>query len=220
MEYAKERKAIVDAYRWLEANEMVIGTWGNVSARLDEGKLMVTPSRVAFTDIYPEDLVVVNAEGCKVEGVWYPSSEVHIHRLIYARRGDVNAIIQCYPTYASAMCASQQGIPPIFEEMSQLIGGGIPVTPEYINAGQHQKLAEAVIETIGQKNAILIRNHAPMCFGRDMTEALTCCKVTEKAAKSYLALKGGVDVAVIPDEMVEAERERYLNRYGHEGCEV
>ena len=53
-----------------------------------------------------------------------------------------------------------------------------------------------------------------------MTEALTCCKVTEKAAKSYLALKGGVDVAVIPDEMVEAERERYLNRYGHEGCEV
>ena len=47
MEYAKERKAIVEACRWLEANEMVIGTWGNVSARLDGGKLLVTPSRVA-----------------------------------------------------------------------------------------------------------------------------------------------------------------------------
>lgn len=216
MKYMKTRQAIIDACLWLQDTGMVIGTWGNVSVRLDAETIMVTPSRVNYQDLTPGDMVIVDMAGNKVEGEHSPTSEMHVHRLIYAARSDVGAVVHCHPVYASAMCGAEHGIPVIFEEMSQMIGGEIPITAEYVNAGQHVRLGEVTAEALGDKNAVLIRNHAPVCVGRDLGEALTCSLVTEKAAKCYLALKGGVEVTTIPEDMVKAERHRFLYSYGHE----
>ncbi|MEG0378484.1 MAG: class II aldolase/adducin family protein [Eubacterium sp.] len=216
MKYLETRRAIIDACLWMESVGMVIGTWGNVSVRLDDKLMMVTPSRIDYADLKPEDMVIVDMEGTKVEGAHNPTSEMHVHRLIYVKRPDVGAVVHCHPVYASAMCAAKSGIPPIFEEMSQMIGGEIPITSEYVNAGQHIKLGEVTAEALGDKNAVLIRNHAPVCVGRDLKEALTCCQVTEKAAKCYLALKGGVEITTIPDDRVDVERHRFLHSYGKE----
>ena len=216
MKYTEERQAIIDACLWLQDTGMVIGTWGNVSVRLDEETIMVTPSRIEYADLTLADMVIVDMAGNKVEGEHKPTSEMHVHRLIYAARPDVGAVVHCHPVYASAMCAAEHGIPVIFEEMSQMIGGEIPITAEYVNAGQHVRLGEVTAEALGDKNAVLIRNHAPVCVGRDLKEALTCSQVTEKAAKCYLALRGGVEITTIPEAMVKAERHRFLYSYGHE----
>lgn len=216
MKYMEIRQAIIDACLWLQDTGMVIGTWGNVSVRLDDGTIMVTPSKIDYEDLTPADMVIVDMAGSKLEGEHSPTSEMHVHRLIYVNRPDVGAVVHCHPIYASAMCAADHGIPVIFEEMSQMIGGEIPITAEYVNAGQHVRLGEVTAEALGDKNAVLIRNHAPVCVGRDLKEALTCSLVTEKAAKCYLALKGGVEIATIPEDMVKAERHRFLYSYGHE----
>lgn len=126
MKYTEERQAIIDACLWLQDTGMVIGTWGNVSVRLDEETIMVTPSRIEYADLTPADMVIVDMAGNKVEGEHKPTSEMHVHRLIYAARPDVGAVVHCHPVYASAMCAAEHGIPVIFEEMSQMIGGGDP----------------------------------------------------------------------------------------------
>lgn len=216
MEYMDIRQAIIDACLRLEETGMVIGTWGNVSVRLPDGRIMLTPSRVDYKDLTPADMVIIDLEGNKVEGDRNPTSEMQVHRLIYVNRPDVGAVVHCHPVYASAMCAATHGIPPIFEELSQMIGGEIPITKEYVNAGQHLRLGEVTVEALGDKNAVLIRNHAPVCCGRDLKEALTCAQVTEKAAKCYLALKGGMEITTIPDDLVEAERHRFLYSYGKE----
>lgn len=114
------------------------------------------------------------------------------------------------------MCASGQSIPPILEEMTQLIGGEIPITQKYIRAGEHLALAEETAHALGQQSAVLIANHAPVCCGRSLSEAKTCCLVTEKAAKCYLSIFGHHQVFKIPDDMVRAEHHRYLFEYGHE----
>ena len=216
MDENEARREIIKACIWLCENEMVIGTWGNVSVRLDGGRIMLTPSRIDYYEMRPEDLVIVDYDGNKLSGERSPTSEMHVHRLIYARRGDVGAVVHCHPRYASAMCATGEGIPPIFEEMSQLIGGGIPITPAYAPAGKHMELAGLTADAIGDKNAVLIRNHAPVCCGANLKEALVCCQLTEKAAACYIAIKDRFTAHAIPAEYVESERHRYLYQYGHE----
>ena len=216
MRELETRKAIIDACLWMEATGMAIGTWGNISMRIEDNQMLVTPSKIAYDALQPTDLVVVDLEGNQLEGKRHPTSEMHLHRLLYKHRADVNAIVHCQPVYASAVCASGGGFPPILEEMSQMIGGEIPITERYINAGEHLLLAEETVKALGNKNAVLIRNHAPVCVGRDLEEAKVCCQVTEKAAKCYLALKGGMAIHTIPNSLVQAERERFLTRYGNE----
>lgn len=162
------------------------------------------------------DLVIVGMDGTKLEGIHSATSEMNVHRLIYAQRKDVGAIVHCHSIYACAMCASGKSIPPILEEMSQMIGGEIPITETYINAGSHVPLGLAAAKALQDKNAVLLRNHAPVSVGRDLKEALICCQVVEKAAKCYLALCAAQMVECIPNEMVLSERKRFLYQYGHE----
>lgn len=209
------KKKIIEVCLWLQEKDLVVGTWGNVSVRVGE-TIVMTPSRIAYDDMVPEDLVTIDYDGNVIEGFRSPTTEREVHRLIYLARQDVGAIIHYHPLYASAMCAVGEAIPPILEEMTQLIGGEIPTTPEYIRAGLHEELGAAAAKYIGKKNAILLRNHAPVCCGKDLDEAKVCCQVVEKAARCYIELKNKFEIKVIPDEMIKLERHRFIYDYGHE----
>lgn len=210
------KEKIIEACLWLQKKDLVVGTWGNVSVRVEEG-IILTPSRVEYRELKPEDMVTIDYDGNVIDGHRSPTTEREVHRLIYLARPDVQAIVHYHPLYASAMCATENAIPPILEEMTQLIGGEIPITPEYIRAGQHEELGAAAAKYIGDKNAVMLRNHAPVCCGKDLDEALTCCQVVEKAARCYMELRGaGLEIKEIPDEMVKLERHRFQYDYGHE----
>lgn len=215
MKYIGLREEIIKVGLWLQQKDFVIGTWGNVSVRVEEGILM-TPSRIAYEELTPEDMVLIDYEGNMIEGFRSPTTEREVHRLIYLARPDIKAIVHYHPVYASAMCATGESIPPILEEMTQLIGGEVPTTAEYVRAGEHEKLGEAAAKYIGNKNAVLLRNHAPVCCGKDLEEAKTCCQVVEKAARCYMGLKDKFDIKVIPEDMIEVEYNRFMNDYGHE----
>lgn len=216
MYYLNERNQIIQTCLWLEQQNLVLGTWGNISLRISLGEILLTPSKIPYNKLSPEDLVIVDYDGKKIEGSNNATSEMDVHRLIYLARPDIHAIIHCHPRYASAMCATGREIPPILEEMTQLLGGSVPITPAYIRAGKHLELAEAVTTALGDKNAVLIANHAPVCCGRNLEEARTCCLVTEKAAACYLSIQGHFPVHPIPPQDILAERHRFLYQYGHE----
>ena len=213
MKYLELRKQIIDTCLWLQEKDLVRGTWGNVSMRVDD-TILLTPTKIPYNVLKPEDMVIMDYEGNIVEGFRIPTSECELHRLIYLTRADFNCIIHYHPVYASAMCATGEAIPPIFEEMSQLLGGEVPTTPEYIRSGDHRALGEAAAKYIGQKNALLLRNHAPVCVGDNLEDTKVACLVLEKAAACYIALKGKFDIKVIPDEAVALEHHRFLHEYG------
>ncbi len=216
MKYPELRKQIIDACLWLQEKELVVGTWGNISVRTEEG-ILVTPSRVEYSKMTPEDMVLIDCDGRILEGARSPTTEREVHRMIYLARQDVNAIVHYHPKYASAMCATDREIPAFSEEMTQLVGGSVPITPEYIRAGEHERLGAAAAKYLGEKNAVMLRNHAPVCCGKDLEEALTCCQVVEKAALCYMALRGAdLEIKLIPQELIEAENRRFKYDYGHE----
>lgn len=210
------REKIIKACIWLQERAFVIGTWGNVSVRIGPHAL-VTPSRIDYQAMKPDDLVIIDLEGNVIEGTRTPTSEKDVHRLIYKKRSDIGAIVHCHSEYACAVSGSGRSIPPIIEEMSQLLGGGVPCTRRYVPAGRHLALGEETAKTIGSGNALLLRNHGPVCCGKDLDEALLVCQVVEKAAMIFLALTPRARPRPIKKEFVDQERYRFLYKYGKEG---
>lgn len=211
---AATRQHVIDTCLELLNKGLVISTWGNISMRLRDGNILITPSRVLYTEMNPEDLVVLAPDGSVVSGTRRSTSEREIHRGILNRRHDVHAVIHTHSPYAMACCAMEGGIPPISEEMAQLLGGGIPLSGRFVPSERHVELGEVVVDSLGGANAVLIRNHGPVCCGRSLDEALVCAQVVEKSAKIYMHLRAAGQYNVIEDQWVKAGRVYFTDAYG------
>lgn len=209
------REKIIRACLWMEEKELVFGTWGNVSVRCG-GTILLTPTRMRYRDMTPDDLVTVGMDGAVLAGRRLPTSEKELHRQIYLARGDVGAVAHNHSAHATAVACTGGSIPAMNEEMSQLLGGGIACTGQYVPAGRHAELAEACVRALGGRNAVLLMNHGVVCCGADLEEALVACLIAEKAARMYLAVGDAARIAEIPGGLVAEERRRYLYQYGRE----
>ncbi len=208
------RRQVIDACLWLVSQGYSYGTWGNISVKLDGGNILITPSRVDYESMQPDDLVVLAPDGTQLSGTRLASSEREIHRGIMNRREDVGAIIHAHSPYAMAAAAIEGGIPAISEEMCQLIGGAIPLSSRFVPSERHAELGAVVTESLGQVNAVLIRNHGPVCCGATLEEAKICCQVVEKSAKMYLHIATDKRVNRIEEKWVTAGRAYFLHAYG------
>ena len=207
------RTAVIDACLWLVREGLTFGTWGNISLRLDDDRMLITPSKVPYEEMKPEDLIVMGLNGDILSGSRLPTSERELHRGILASRPDIQAIIHTHSACAMGVSTLDGGIPPLSEEMCQLIGGAVPVTSRFVPSEQHKELGDEVVHTLGDKNALLIRNHGAICCGRSLDEAKVCCQVVEKSARIYLAVKGS-GYHPVEEPWVTAGRNYYLYAYG------
>ena len=209
------RRAVIAACLRLSELGFCIGTWGNVSVRVTDG-LLITPSRLDYSVMQPEDLVVVSWKGERLRGRRLPSSETELHRLLLERRPDLGAIVHSHSPYASALAAAHRDLPVCLEDMAQIIGGTVHCAA-YTPGGRHRDLAEAAAAAIGNTAmAVLLANHGPIVGGRSLDEAVIAAQVLEKAARVHLyaeAVGGGHAIA---PELVAEERHRYLFKYGKE----
>lgn len=217
--HAHLREAVIAACRQLESEGFVIGTYGNVSVRVEAG-LLVTPSRVAYSELLPEDLVMVDLAGRVVEGERLPSSETSVHRLIYVARPDVGAVLHTHALHATALSCLAGPVRTIVEEQAQVLGGAIPRSA-YVPAGQHEALGAEVARAIGSSSAVLLANHGLVTCGRDLDQAVFATRIAERVACIHLLTAAAGGATTIADEHVESERDRWLYRYGtpadHEG---
>lgn len=208
------RQEVIDTCLWMQKMGYVFGTWGNVSVRLEHDRFLLTPSKLEYEKMLPEDLVVMTLEGEIVSGSRLPTSERELHRKIMKSRPDIQAVIHTHSPYAMAASTLDTGVPPISEEMCQLIGGAIPLSKEFVPSEQHIKLGNIVASSLGMANAVLIRNHGAVCCGGSLAQARVCSQVVEKSAKMYLHLLGHSEINLVPAEWVEAGRNYYLHSYG------
>lgn len=215
-EYPNLRKKIIVACQEMVEEGLVVGTWGNISIRIPEQPkaFLITPSGLDYFLTKTEDLVLVDLKGNILSGHRKPSSEVHMHRLIYKNRDDIKAIVHSHSPHASVLCAAQRAIPPLLEDLVQIVGGGVDVTP-YVAGRRHLQLGEAACKALGPKKfALLLANHGPVACGRSLPEAMTVARVVEKAAKVYIGTQLVGGAVEIPKEDVKEEREHFLHKYG------
>ena len=194
---------------------LVTGTSGNVSQRLapPDGSaelVAMTPMGRAYETLQDDDIAVVDFDVEQVEGDLPPSSESLLHTAIYRERPDARAVVHTHSIFVSVAAVSGLEIPPIIDEMMYVIGGPVKVS-EYASPAS-QELADNVCAALGERNAVLIRNHGAVGVGRDLTEALNVCALLERAAQVfvYSTLLGKVNT--LPAEVVDAELAIYRMR--------
>ncbi len=192
---------------------LVLGTAGNISVRLSDSEgILITPSGVPYPELTPEDLVLVDEHGGILSGKLRPSSEVLLHAAIYRSRKDVNAVIHTHSPYASVFAVNRCEIPPVLDEVAQLIGGSVQVA-RYAMPGT-KELAEHAVTALQDRNAVLLANHGMVGVGSDLNEALIVCKAVEKAAQVYLLAKISGSPYIFSDEEVKELRSRFKKAYG------
>lgn len=177
------RRQVLEAAREIYSSGMVIGTWGNVSARATDLKgFVITPSGMDYESLNPEDMVIVGYDKQVIEGRYRPSSESPLHLAIYLARPDVGAIVHVHSPFATAFAVAGVPIPVILEETAQVIGHEIPVVPYALTGSR--KLAEYAVKTLGETGrAALLSHHGLIGVGASVAQALRVCYVTEQTAQ-------------------------------------
>jgi len=209
----KTRKNVVEKGIEIIAQNLTVGTWGNISSRVPgENCIAITPTGMNYDTLVPEDIVVVDLIGNIVSGNRKPSIEVPLHLSIYKAREDVQAIVHTHSAYATAMAVARKEILGAVEDLVQIVGGNVRVN-EYALPGTEQ-LGINTVKALEGRNAVLLANHGMLGVGRDLDEALKVCQVVEKSAQIVLLaqLMGGA--VELSQGDIDGMRNFYLQVYG------
>ena len=163
------RADIVEAGRRLYARAYVASNDGNISARLDDKRLITTPKSVSKGFMTPDMMVIVDYDGKKLAGDREASSELPMHLEIYRNRPDVNAVVHAHPPTATGFAVA--GIPLTRAVLAEVVTtlGSIPIA-EY-GTPSTAELPEAVRKYIKAHDGMLLANHG----------AVTCCRTVMTA---------------------------------------
>lgn len=210
-EVYKARKQVCDTGKHLLESGLVSGTWGNVSCRINDDFMAITPSGMDYDKLNPEDIPIVNMSDLSYKGRFKPSSEKILHTEIYKTRSEINACIHTHSANASTVAASHREVPPLLDDMAQIIGPSIRVA-EYAVPGT-KKLAKGALKALKGRNGVLLANHGAVCIGRNVDEAFTACEILEKACKTFIEsefLGGGVPINKFEAKVMH---EYFLKKY-------
>jgi L-fuculose-phosphate aldolase len=179
--------AIALVCRRLYERGLVAGPDGNVSVRLRDGSIVVTPSGMSKVDVTPDDLVLVDAEGRVLEGKGNPSSELRMHLRIYERRADVSAVVHAHPPTATGFAvAGESFMAPVLPEVI-LQMGEVPIV-RYATPGTAD-LADSFVPYLARHDAFLMANHGATTVGPTLEVAHQRMESLEHAARIILAAR-------------------------------
>ncbi len=191
----------------------VVGTWGNISLRLDDpGLVAITPSGMAYDTMSVTDIPVLNLAGEVIDGERKPSIEWPLHLAIYKARPDVKAIIHTHSPYLTAFAIARHELPPSAEDLVQICGGGIRVT-DYVLPGS-EGLGREAVKALEGRNGVILANHGALACGPSLEETFKIVAVMEKSAMAtLLSYQLGGPVSLTESD-VDAMRDFYLHKYG------
>ena len=223
---------MVEAGLVLAHSSMTIGTYGNISCRVDENHIAITPSGRDYQQLTAADIVVTDLEGSvqqidsgngehtnnagagkeNTAAPPRPSSELPLHLEIYKNFPEARAIVHTHSVYASALAVTHKDLPPIIEDLTQIVGGAVRCT-DYTIAGTKELGMRAVEAMEGGRSAALLANHGAVCWGRTMKEALATAQILEKAAQIYCIAHSFGSPFPLNETTINTLHDFYLNHY-------
>lgn len=180
--------------------KLVLFTWGNVSEiDRETGLVVIKPSGVSYEKMKPEDMVVMNLEGEKVEGELNPSSDTPTHLELYRRFPEIGGVAHTHSTFAVSFAQAASDIPCYGTTHADFAFGSVPctrdLTKEEIEGEYELNTGKVIAECFETRNidynavpAVLVRSHGPFTWGKDGYDAAKNSAILEEVAKmSYLS---------------------------------
>lgn len=192
------KKQVYEANMMLPKYNLVTFTWGNVSGiDRSQGLFVIKPSGVEYEKLRPEDMVVVNLEGEKVEGHYNPSSDTATHAVLYQRFSQIGGIVHTHSSWATSWAQAGRGIPCYGTTHADYLYGEVPcvrnLTKEEIEEAYEKNTGILIADEFDKRGldptatpAVLCKNHGPFAWGTDAMEAVHNAVVLEEVAKMAL----------------------------------
>lgn len=205
------RQEIVEVGRLIWQKGWVAANDGNLTIRMDQERILATPTGVCKGLMHPDDLIVCNMQGKKLVGRKEQTSEIAMHLTVYGIRPDVGAVVHAHPPVATGYASAGKPLnlallPEVIIGMGcvPLVQYGLPGTSE---------LTEPMLPLIPKYDALLMGNHGAVCYGEDLWKAFFRMETVEHFARISLVaeLLGGAKV--LPRSEVEKLIES-RTRYG------
>lgn len=186
MNIQQARKELVEIGKRIYAKGMVAANDGNISIRLDNGRILITPTGVSKGFMKAEQMVLLGMDGRIISSNKKPSSEAAMHLEIYRNSADTGGVCHAHPPYATAFAAAGLAIPRNVLPEVALTLGEIPLLP-YAMPGS-QVLAASLQPYLKKHRAFLLANHGVVTIARSAMQAYYLMEIVEHAAKIiYLA---------------------------------
>jgi L-fuculose-phosphate aldolase len=201
MNETEVREAVLAVAKEMISCGLVEGTAGNVSARLPDGNVVLTPSSIDYKTMTLDDLVVTDIDGNVLEGHRTPTSEKSLHLACLKKHQDIGAVMHCHAMFATMFAIVRQPIPCVIEEFDVYVGGDVSVA-QYQMTGS-DALAEEVSNRVTDKGAVLMANHGLLCVGKNPTDVLKVAKLVERTAKIIWGARLLGDLVPLPNTTLE-----------------
>lgn len=209
----KKKKELIEICKAIVEKGLVAGTWGNVSTKIDDNFIIITPSGINYDKLSLENIPIINIKTKEFIGK-KPSTELNLHLKIYEKKNDIKAIIHTHSIYASLFAVTGKSLPPILEEIAQICGPKIKCA-KYAIAGSDE-LVKNTIEVLQESNAAFLANHGAIACGRTLKEALTCALILEKGCKIFYKSKNIGKIRILPEKeaikLYNFYREKYQSK--------
>lgn len=209
--YHDERDAIREYGIELIERGLTEGTGGNLSMRIDDEHIAISPSGVPYSEIDVWDVPVVDLDGNVLTGDREPSTELPMHLAVYERRDDVGGVVHTHSPYATSFAALGEPIP-ASHYLVAFAGTHIPVAEYRTHATP--ELGEAATKSLGDEfNATLLKNHGVLTADDSLTSAFDVAEMVEYCARiHHLASTVGTP-DILPDEEIRRIQGK-LESYG------
>ena len=192
-------EAVPAAAKKMYAKGLVEGTAGNVSGRLSDGNVAMTPSSLSYGAMALEDLVVVDLDGEQLSGERSATTEKSLHLACYRAYPEVRGVVHCHAPHASMFALVHQPIPACVEEFVVFVGGEVRVC-DYRTTGTDE-LAEVVAAGLADRSATLMANHGMVSVGKNAEDALHAALVVEHNAHIVWGARALGEIVPIPEKV-------------------
>lgn len=218
------KRQVYEANMLLPKYGLVTFTWGNVSAiDRESGLFVIKPSGVEYESMKPEDMVVMDLNGNRVEGGLRPSSDTPTHLELYKAFPEIGGIVHTHSSYATSWAQAGRSIPCYGTTHADYIYGEVPcvrcLTKEEIDEAYETNTGKLIVSEFKRRKkeimavpAVLCKNHGPFTWGKDAKEAVHNAVVLEEVAKmAYRTESINSKVEPAPQELQD---KHYYRKHG------
>lgn len=218
------KKKVYEANMELPKYGLVTFTWGNVSEiDRESGLFVIKPSGVPYETMKPEDMVVMNLDGERVEGKYNPSSDTPTHAELYKAFPEIGGVVHTHSSWATSWAQAGRSIPCYGTTHADYIYGEVPclrvLTKEEIDEAYEKNTGILIVNEFKKRGldvtavpAVLCKNHGPFAWGKDAVEAVHNAVVLEEVAK--MAARAEQINARVQPAPQELQDKHYYRKHG------
>jgi L-fuculose-phosphate aldolase len=196
------RQELADIARLVYDRRLTFGSGGNISARLDQRTMLITPSGRLKGLLRPEEMIRVDIPDGRIEGDKKPSMEAPFHLAFYRTRPDVGAVIHCHPLSCTSLAVMGRRLRSTITPEGVLVLGDFVPTVDYATPGT-EGLADKIVAGIGTADVCILSRHGALTVGKDLLDAFNKMETMEYIATLQLKCEELGDLEELPEEEVE-----------------